>query len=153
MSTNMPRFTNNAGQVWPLEITVQVIRECRRHLNVNLYDFAEADGSTSKALADPLLVCELAYAMANCERRGVSSEDFAAGMNGVAIAAAAAAVSEAIIAFFPHARRTVAQCLASDPALTGLLVEIALRLLPQQRLSNGCTNAPESSESTPVLTA
>lgn len=157
MSTKISRFTDKTGRTWPLEVTVGVIRQCRKHLDVNLLDFGEPDGSTFKALGDPLLVCELAYAMSECERNRVSSEDFAAAMNVQAIEEAAQAVADALLDFFRNARRrTAAQLLASDPKLANLMAEVTLGLanLSAQRTSkNGFTNAPESSESTPAVTA
>lgn len=157
MSTKIPRFTDKQGRTWPLEVTVGVIRDCRKALDVNLLDFGDPDGTTFHALGDPLLVCELAYAMADCERRGVTSQDFAAAMNREAIEEAAQAVADATLAFFRNARRqTAAQMLASDPKLAALMAEVTLGLMQlsaQQTSKNGFTNAPASSESTPAVTA
>lgn len=157
MTTKIPSFADKTGRKWPLEVTVQVIRDCRKLLEIDLLDFGDTEGTTAKAFIDPLLVCELAYAMADCERRKVTSEEFAAAMNADAIQDAAQAVADAILAFFQNARRqTVAQMLASNPKLANLMAEVTLGIInlsAPATLKSGFTNAPESSELTPTVTA
>ncbi len=157
MDSKTPKFTDKLGRTWPLELTVHVRNECLKHLDVDLFDFGDLQGTTFKAFFDPRLVCELAYAMADCERKGVTSQDFAAAMNGQAIEDAANAVSDALILFFRNARRqTAAQLMASDPKLADLMGAVAISLIELQvppKSKNGSTNAPELSELTQALTA
>lgn len=156
MENRNPKFTDKQGRTWPLELTVHLRNECRKYLDVDLFDFGDPQGTTFKAFADPMLVCELAYALADCERNGVTSEDFAAAMNGEAIEAAANALVDALKLFFRNARRqTAAQLMASDPELANLMGAVALTLIDLQvppKRKSGSTNAPESLESTPALT-
>lgn len=154
----VPRFTDNQGRVWPVEITVQTVKDLRRSLDVEFYSVVEADSDLLARMAtDAVLLCDVLYVVCSqeCVARGVSDEEFGRGLHGVAISDATEAFFEAVDAFFQNARQAViARTLTSNLRLARMMAEVMATArnkdLLQETLKRGFGDVQESSESTPA---
>jgi hypothetical protein len=102
----MKTFTDNAGRTWTLVINVDAIRRVRSLAGVNLMD--AVDGNLIERLvADPVLLCDVIYAVAKPEADAnkVTDEEFGRSMAGDAIDHATTALLEELVDFFPRDRR------------------------------------------------
>jgi len=158
--STVPRFTDAAGRVWPVEITVGTVKDLRKLLDVDLLSIIEpADTLLDRLATDAVLLCDTLFVVCRreCEARGVTDEDFGRALGGEAIEQAAGAFLEAIDCFFRNARQA-----ALVKSLTGktrvvkmlaaLVMNAAARRLHER--SSGGSSAPlESSASTPPLSA
>ncbi len=104
----MGRFTDNAKNDWDVDISVATIRRIKSVLDVNLLDVAEDGGKLAKRLEDdPVLLIDCLFVC--CEKqaaaRNVKDVDFGEAMFGDTLEAAANAFWEALVAFFPPAKR------------------------------------------------
>lgn len=161
MSTKIPRFTDKTGRTWPLEVTVGTVRDLRRMLDVDLLSIIEPDSGLLNRLAtDAVLLCDVLYVVCHrdCQRLGVSDEDFGRSLGGEAIDGAIEAFLEAVDAFFQNARQAVrSKTLTGNARLARFVAEamtiVGDRSLLRETLRSGFTETPESSESTPAATA
>jgi hypothetical protein len=157
----VPRFTDNQGRTWPVEITVQTVKDLRRTLDFDLYTVIEPDSEMLRRLAtDAVFLCDVLYVTCQreCQTREVSDEDFGRALHGDAIASATDAFLDAVEAFFQNARQAVmAKILTGNMKRAMTLAELMARSKNlhslQEKLRAGFTDTPESSESTPVATA
>ena len=105
----MAEFRDNEGRTWLVTVTTTTLKRVKSLLNVDLGKMA-TDGSLYKVLADdPILLCDLLYAICKPEadERKLSDEDFGRGLAGDAIDAATTALMEGLIDFFPKGRRAL----------------------------------------------
>ena len=103
----MAEFRDNEGRTWLVQVTTTTLKRVKSLLDVDLGKMA-ADGSLYKVLAeDPILLCDLLYAICKPEAdaRNIKDEDFGRGLAGDAIDAATTALMEGLIDFFPKGRR------------------------------------------------
>ena len=103
----MAEFRDNEGRTWLVQVTTTTLKRVKSLLNMDLGKMA-VDGSLYKVLADdPILLCDLLYAICKPEadERKLSDEDFGRGLAGDAIDAATTALMEGLIDFFPKGRR------------------------------------------------
>ncbi|MFW6159189.1 MAG: hypothetical protein ACOC8E_07520 [Planctomycetota bacterium] len=103
----MAEFRDTQDRVWLVQITTATLKRVKALLDLDLGRMA-ADGSLYQVLAnDPILLCDLLYAICKPEAdaRDVSDEDFGRGLAGDAIDDATTALMEGLIDFFPKGRR------------------------------------------------
>ena len=109
----MKSFTDSLGRAWTLVVNVATIKRVRALCGVDLNSVIEVeDGKPSAKLlerlsSDPVLLVDVLYAVCRpeCERRGVSDEEFGAAMAGDAVEQATDALLDEVIDFFPEAKR------------------------------------------------
>lgn len=166
----MRSFKDNQGRQWSVDINVTAIKRVRGLTGEDLMQVIEGT-LIEKLIRDPVLLCDMVYALCKPEAdaRSVSDEDFGKGMAGDAIEAATTAVLEELVGFCPSPRdranlgrvlqatRKVmdrARDMVEKKLDSGELDRLADRLLSEG--SGGAiagslsTSAPESSASTPA---
>ncbi len=102
------RFTDRAGRSWNIDVSADTIRRVKRHLDVQLLDAVDPDSDLCASLGtDAALLVDVLYVvcMPDCERRGVSDEDFGRALAGDAMEEAAEALLRACADFFSNPRR------------------------------------------------
>lgn len=104
----MPRtFIDNAGHSWQIAVTVSTIRRVRAEAGVDLAAAGRtAPGGESvleRIASDPVLLADALYAIVRpeAEARKISPEQFGEALAGDAVEAAADALVEEIVDFFP----------------------------------------------------
>lgn len=162
----MKTFTDNQGRTWTLTINVDAVRRVRSLAKVDL--LSAIDGELLQKLSDdPVLLCDVIYALAKPEAdaKSISDEDFGRAMAGDAIDKATTALLEELVDFFPSQRRgLLAKVLEKLKKLQGMAVKAvetklegtsleeemkaALAQLDGPGSSSG--NSPASSVSTPA---
>ncbi|QOJ04334.1 MAG: hypothetical protein HRU71_12925 [Planctomycetia bacterium] len=98
----MKTFTDNQNRVWTLAVTVDAIKRVRALLGIDLMQVIE--GKLIERLSlDPILLCDVVYAICKPEAdgRSVNDEEFGRAMAGNAIEQASAALLEDLVDFFP----------------------------------------------------
>jgi hypothetical protein len=147
-----PRFIDSAGRTWPIEITVQTVRDLRKALDVDLLSIIDADSTLMERLStDPVLLADVLYVTCrrDCQQASVSDEEFGRALGGDAIDHATSAFLEAVERFFRNPRQAaMAKYLAGNRRLTVMLSQLVLKLW-----NDGHTNPPACSESTHAATA
>jgi hypothetical protein len=171
MQTNevfaMKTFSDNAARTWTVQVNVDAIKRVRDLAQVNLLEVVDGNtqgvGLLGRLVSDPILLCDVIYALCKPEAdaKSVSDVDFGRAMAGDAIDAATTALLEELVGFFPQGRRAVlAKALSKLRALeTAALKAVDARLdSPElerrmeaelQRLGTWSGDAPASSASTP----
>lgn len=158
----MKIFTDNAARTWNVQINVDAIKRVRDLIRVNLLEVL--DGALLDRLSsDPILLCDVVYAVCKpqADAQDISDTQFGQAMGGDAIDAAADALLEELIDFFPKSRRAVLKtALAKLRKLQGVALEaVQVRLESPQleralteqlkQLDDSSGNAPASSGSIP----
>ena len=102
----MKTFNDNAGRTWTVTINVDAIKRVKSLLSVNLLEAVEGK-LLERLVSDPVLLCDVIYAVCKCEAdaKGISDEDFGRSMAGDAIDLATTALLEELCDFFPQGRR------------------------------------------------
>ena len=98
----MKSFTDSLGRAWTLVVNVATIKRVRALCGVDLNSVIEVeDGKPSAKLlerlsSDPVLLVDVLYAVCKpeCDRLGVSDEDFGSAMAGDSVDAATQALLE-----------------------------------------------------------
>ncbi len=166
----MRSFKDNQGRQWSVEINVTAIKRVRGLTGEDLMQVIEGT-LIEKLIRDPVLLCDVVYAICKPEAdsRSVSDEEFGKAMAGDAIEAATTAVLEELVGFCPSPRdranlgrvlqatRKVmdrARDLVEKKLDSGELDRLADRLLaeasPEATAGSSSTSAQESSASTPA---
>jgi hypothetical protein len=163
----MRSFKDNQGRQWSVEINVTAIKRVRGLTGEDLMQVIEGT-LIEKLIRDPVLLCDVVYAICKPEAdsRSVSDEEFGKAMAGDAIEAATTAVLEELVGFCPSPRdranlgrvlqatRRVmdrARDLVEKKLDSGELDRLADRLLSEGvTAGSSSTSAPESSASTPA---
>ena len=111
------QFTDSRGRAWPVVVNVGALKRCRELAGVDLAETVEGDLFDRLAL-DPVLLCDVLAAVCRPEMqsRGVTDEDFAEGLAGDVIDAAANALVQAIVYFFRNRHGGVVAKIASKKA-------------------------------------
>jgi hypothetical protein len=104
----MKTFTDNTGRVWTVALNVGTLKRVRALCEVDLMQAVEGK-LVEKLIADPVLLCDVLYAVCKeeAEKQNVSDEDFGRGLGGDAIDSATTALLEELVDFFPQRRREV----------------------------------------------
>ena len=166
----MRSFKDNQGRQWSVEINVTAIKRVRGLTGEDLMQVIEGT-LIEKFIRDPVLLCDVVYAICKPEAdaRSVSDEEFGKAMAGDAIEAATTAVLEELVGFCPSPRdranlgrvlqatRKVmdrARDLVEKKLDSGELDRLADRLLaeasPEATAGSSSTSAPVFSASTPA---
>ena len=167
----MRAFKDNQGRQWSVDINVTAIKRVRGLTGEDLMQVIEGT-LIEKLIRDPVLLCDVVYALCKPEAdsRSVSDEEFGKAMAGDAIEAATTAVLEELVSFCPSPRdranlgrvlqatRKVmdrARDLVEKKLESGELDRLADRLLSEGSgaaiAGSSSTSAPASSASTPAL--
>lgn len=115
----MKSFTDNKGRRWLLEINVGALKRIRALCDgfdvLNLVQL-DSDGTSNadgleRLSSDPILLVDVIYAVCKPEADalGVSDEDFGSAMVGDVITDATNQLLDAIVDFFPEAKRLLFQ--------------------------------------------
>src|SRR5690606_34815898 len=103
----MSQFTDTANRRWSLSLNVNAIKRVRDLTGVNLLRVLDEPELLSQISADPIqfvdAVCAIVIPQA--EELGVTGEQFGEAFDGEVIEAATSAFLEAVVDFFPGARR------------------------------------------------
>jgi hypothetical protein len=156
---NVHCFKDTAGRDWPLTINVNAIRRVRAKESVDLAGlFDEGSKPLAKLLNDPCRLVDVLWVLIEeeADKKGIKPDAFGASMGGDALEAAAEALVEEILLFFPSQRArslrklvTKGKAVASE-LLTKLETELdraSVEEITASILSSG--DARASSASTP----
>jgi len=101
----MKTFVDNAGRTWTVVINVDAIKRVKALLDVNLLEIVEGT-LIEKLMRDPVLLCDIVYAVCRPEADGkqISDEDFGRAMAGDAIEHATNALLGELVDFSPNPR-------------------------------------------------
>jgi len=101
----MRSFKDNQERQWSVEINVTAIKRVRGLTGEDLMQVIEGT-LIEKLIRDPVLLCDVVYAICKPEAdsRSVSDEEFGKAMAGDAIEAATTAVLEELVGFCPSPR-------------------------------------------------
>jgi hypothetical protein len=159
----MHTFTDNAGRVWTIAISVAAIKRVRGLLNVDLYKLVD-DGfkSLGELLGDPVRLVDVLYVLCQDEAnaRNVSDEDFGRALGGDALHQAMDAFVEELIDFFPDpkVRQSLRTIIAEATKVRKRMLDRAEQVLASfdadreaNRLLRSFGIAPVSSALTPDL--
>lgn len=171
----MKTFTDNAGRVWTVAVTVATIKRVRDLAGVDLLRIVEpADANQppgepallDQLASDPVLLVNVLFAACQPQAAaaGMSDTDFGAAMAGDAIAAAGEALLEELVSFYPSPRQRarLAMLLAAarqveratddllDEAMAAALPNLAETIIAAVRSSGpptpgGCSTPPPAS--------
>jgi hypothetical protein len=121
----MRSFKDNQGRQWSVEINVTAIKRVRGLTGEDLMQVIEGT-LIEKLIRDPVLLCDVVYAICKPEAdtRSVSDEEFGKAMAGDAIEAATTAVLEELVGFCPSPR---------DRANLGRVLQATSRVLDKAR--------------------
>ena len=110
----MQSFKDSKGNIWTVEINVGAIKRVRAICDINLLDVitVDKDGRPDANLLDrlsddPVLLVDTLYAVCQpeIEKKGLTDEEFGMSFDGDALVAAAHALLDGIVDFFPEAKR------------------------------------------------
>jgi hypothetical protein len=156
----MRSFKDSADRTWTVAVNVDAIKRVRGLLDVNLLEIVEGKELLERLVGDPVLLCDLVYALVKPEAdaQGVTAEDFGRAMAGDAIDGATTAFLEELVDFFPmRRRRLLAKALGKLDALERLAMKAAEKRLDgpelEQRLKALLADASGSSGSSPASPA
>lgn len=146
----MHTFTDTAGRTWTLAVHVDALKRVRGLLGVDLVE-AVTDDLWGRLLADPVLLCDVTFALVkpDADAQKVSDADFGRAMAGDALGGALAALQEELLGFFPsHQRLPLAARMVEAGEAAMARIEEARARLPET--SGGePTNSPALAASTP----
>lgn len=120
----MRSFVDNLGRTWTLLINVGAVKRVRALcdgldlLNIIAFDTDSELPDTSvldKLASDPILLVDVLYAVCKPEAdtMSVSDEDFGRALTGDVIESATKQLIDAVVDFFPEAKRKVCQRIIS----------------------------------------
>jgi hypothetical protein len=132
----MSQFTDARGQVRELKLSVLAIERIRSQCQfpdgspVDLFQVLDEVGSDrttpgtlERVTASPVLLCQVLHSALDCE-----FDEFAAAMDGDAIEAAAAALVDELITFFPRWRRpSLQRAIAKAQEMETTLSQLAVQ--------------------------
>lgn len=167
-----PSFTDTLGRRWVVDVTARTMKRVRQLTGVNLYELVDPrSGLSLKLGADPSLLVDVIYAACQpqADRLELTDEEFAEALWGDAFAAAADAMTRAVLRFTPDPkrRRVLREIYEASQAETertlaegvsaadrGEIREATRRAMaaigsPPSEPSGASSNAPASSASSP----
>lgn len=103
----MRQFKDTQGRDWDLVVNVGQIERVRDLVKVDLYGLFSDEAK--RLFADPVLLVNTLYVMcsAQADQRKMSDEDFGRAFDGDVLEAAANALLEEVLHFFPSSRRKI----------------------------------------------
>ena len=152
----MAKFTDMHGQEWEVALDIEVAREVRKRLRVNLL---VVEGVNQLA-ADPILLVDALYLLceAQCKARKMTDVDFGRSLGGQALQDAGDAIVDALLDFSPPRQREILQQMRSagkamQETLAGMVektLQESAERMRQMIPGSSSTATPESSDSTPA---
>lgn len=152
----MQNFTDEKGGVWGIEINRPMLRKVKGDTGVLLTDLLLDDSALLKQICcDPLLAGSLLWSV--CEeqatRRGIGAGEFEKLTDGDCFEGAVKQLIEAIIDFFPPARRDqIRSMMKMSDELMNQVIHAGLERMDEEikeLIRSSCTtSAAESSELT-----
>lgn len=117
----MPKFTDNRGREWVVDLNVTTAKTVRKLANVDLLKILEGDSELLARLAtDPILLVDVIYVLCKdqADKAGISDEEFGRAMAGDAIDGAARALQESLVLFprSPKDRENLGRVMAATEA-------------------------------------
>ena len=107
----MAQFEDMEGRSWSTGVTVATLRRVKAALGVDLLSLADESSRPEENLlyrlmSDPCVLCDVLYVVCkpDLDAAGVSDEQFGGALGGDCLAAAADALIEGIVDFFPDPR-------------------------------------------------
>ena len=110
----MQSFKDSKGIIWTIEVNVGAIKRVRALCGIDLLNVITVgeDGKPNTELLDrlsddPVLLVDTLYAVCQpeIEKRGLTDEEFGMSFDGDALVAAAHALLDGVVDFFPEAKR------------------------------------------------
>lgn len=98
----MAFFKDCNGKNWEVSINIKTLKRVKNTLGIDLLDLSEG-GDVTKLEKDIMLRCDVLYLVCQdeCEKSGISDEQFGESLIGQAIEDAQDAFIEALINFYP----------------------------------------------------
>lgn len=119
MKSSARSFTDTAGRIWPVTITLESGKRVHQLTGVNLFTLAQAEDDTPygglfKMLRDPLVFVDVLYAVCkpDAEKNNISEVEFAQALGGDSLQQAQHAIYEALADFSPSQDRDLMLALA-----------------------------------------
>jgi hypothetical protein len=123
----MKTFTDNAGRVWTLSLTLEAAKRVKSLLGVNLLELDRGDPPLLTRLGtDVILLCDVIFALVKpqADQQKVTDEQFGAALGGEAVLAAQTAFYEELVDFFRKAGRgDLAKITAAQKRMIDLTVQ------------------------------
>lgn len=158
----MRTFTDTAGHTWTVNINVDAIKRVRAACKINLWTIVDNKENLAQ-LNDPVTLVDVIFVVCSDEATARTVDDvaFAKALGGDALEAATNALMEALVDFFPKARRMLlSKVLEKGRALETIILKRAetslengdleaeaQALLAPQPQSEPSGSSPASSES------
>lgn len=104
----MPQFSDKLGRQWSIEFTFADVARVKREAGVNLLNvFQEGDATLQTLESDPATLLDVLVSAVRPQLadRGLTADDFAAGLLEEHVVAATGALLGALGDYFPLARR------------------------------------------------
>jgi hypothetical protein len=100
-------FTDNKNRKWDLSLSVTTIKRVRSLTGVNILELLDRPAMLSEIAADPVTFVDVLYAIAKpqADAVNVTDEQFGEGLAGDSIERATESFLEALVDFFPGARK------------------------------------------------
>ena len=153
----MASFTDETGQKWVVTVVNSTIARVRAQHEINLYAVVDPkDPTMNTLLSDPVTLASVLYTVCKpqADERQLSQEAFIDLIAGDAISGATDALVEAVIDFFPKAKREPLRAIwgktkeASERATAWAMEEVAkidVNRLLAETLNESSSNAPAAS--------
>ena len=96
----MQTFTDIHGRKWTVSVTVATVKRVKARLNIDMLNNID---EFTRLIMDLITLCDILYVVCQTEadERGISDEQFTAGLAGPVLNDAAKALESAYVAFFP----------------------------------------------------
>ncbi len=105
----MKTFTDNAGRVWTLSLTIDCAKRVRDLLDINLLEPEAGEPPLLTRLGtDEILLCDVLFAMVKpqADSLNITSEQFCQALGATAVLAAQNAFYDELVDFFQNRGRT-----------------------------------------------
>jgi hypothetical protein len=102
-------FTDNAGRVWTLSLTIDCAKRVRDLLNINLLEPEAGEPPLlTKLGTDEILLCDVLFVMVKpqADSLNITSEQFGQALGATAVLAAQNAFYDELVDFFQNRGRT-----------------------------------------------
>ena len=143
----MRSFKDNEGRDWLVAVNVATVKRVRAECGVDLASATEPNAENGESplerlAGDPVLLVDVLYSLCRkqAEKRGVDDEAFGTAIAGDSVAAAADALMEAIVDFFPNPRRKLLMKALTEARETQRKAEEALEITATATSSGSATS-------------
>ena len=101
----MAQFEDRLGRKWQIEINVATVKRVAKRIDVNIANLVQDDMKPlADLMSDIVRMVDVIYVLCEpqCEREGISEEQFASGIAGETIQRAIDTFMEELADFFPN---------------------------------------------------